>query len=216
MTYKWIGASEPARQWTLQERPPYLEADPRVSIGAVMRERRYGRTHLLWRDQRGNVVGAACFDGASAVSLALHYTASDSPYVERSAGELAFRLVWKGSEEHNKRPFAYCPRCPRHVDVLVLSQSCWACAKCHRLRNRTATLRNEVRWSERLAAIGEEEASSPDENGVAEQIFDAATPERIRLARRLNHKRVTANALYLVRVDAEWIPTPTLQVGTGP
>lgn len=195
--------------------PGYVEAYPRISVGAVFREGRAERTHLLWRDRSDLVVGAARVADTSREAVSLHYVADELPYADPSAGEVVLRLIWKGSRKDNARPFSCCPECPRHVDVLVLRERHWACACCHRLKHRSAVLREEVRWSERLADL-EAEISFGKPVAMREPVFRAKMEERDKLAERLNGKPVTANAECLARVSTEWIKTSALVMSPLP
>jgi hypothetical protein len=207
-----MGPQQDARRWTRREMPTYVEAYPRISIGAALREAGAGRAHLLWRDRGELVVGAACIEDQSRETVLLHYAADELPYAAESAGEVKLKLNWKGSRRDNARPFADCPQCPRHADVLVLRERCWACLGCHRLKYRSALLREEVRWSEHLADL-EAEISVGKLAGMREPAFRARVEERDHLARRLGGKPVTANSLYLTRISTEWITTPALVIG---
>lgn len=174
-----------------------------------MRVARAGRTHLLWRDRRDLVVGAAHVEVTARDALMLHYAVGEMPYGDESAGDLALRLVWKGSRPDNARPFAQCPKCPRHVDVLVLRDGRWACTRCHQLKHRSALLSEEVRCSERLADL-EAEIRIGKLAALRATALSAKINQRDDLAERLNGKPVTANALYLTRISTEWIKAPAL------
>ncbi|WP_445191810.1 hypothetical protein ACT009_14720 [Sphingomonas sp. Tas61C01] len=203
----WVEPRQAAQRWTWENKPGYIEAYPRISVGEVLREARAGRTHLLWRDRQHRAIGAASVEITSKEAVDLHYAADELPYSDESAGDLPLRLAWKGSLPHNKRPFAHCPKCSRSVDVLVLREGRWACTKCHKLIHRSALLSEEVRWSERLADV-EAEIGMGRPAASRTSAFAAKLVQRDDLLQRLAGKRITANVLYLTRISTEWIHTP--------
>lgn len=205
----WLGRQQDARRRSRFELPGYVEAFPRINVGAAIRKAGAGRSHLLWRDRHDLVIGAACVAVTAREAVSLHYAADELPYADASDGDVALRLIWKGSRRDNARPFACCPECPRHVDVLVHRERYWACAGCHQLKHRSAVLREEVRWSERLADL-EAEIRVGKPVAMREPVFRAKIDERDKLAERVSGKPVTANAECLARISTEWIKTPAL------
>ena len=194
----------PPRRWSLHHRPPFVEAYPTFSVGEAYRQAKKGADHLVWRDRDQIVTGAARACWASPQRLVVAFRIEERPYYDACSGELALDVTWKGSQENNRRPFAACPACGRHVDVLVHAKN-WCCAsKSHGLRHRSARLRDETRLSEALADL--EGAIKVDQAlGSTGKAHRARLEQRGVLLAKLGDRRPTANALHLTVVTTEWV-----------
>lgn len=193
------------RRWSLNDPPPFLEAYPTISVGAAYREGKQGRDHVVWRDDKRVITGAAQAIWNSPECLMLRYRIEERPYYDARSGEVGLSVVWKGSQENNRRPFVVCPRCGAHVDVLVHMGE-WLCGKTtrHGLKHRSACLSKEVRWSEKLAEL-EGQIAVAEALGTIGRTHQKHLAERDGLLARLNYRPVTANTLQLARVTTEWV-----------
>lgn len=199
-----ISLAPPRTRLSLENRPDYPEAYPRLSVGEADRRCRDGYDHLLWRDTKRIVAGAARATWTGRGELGLRYLVEEREYLEQAAGELTLRITWKGSQENNRRPFAACPECGRDVDVLVFHGR-WCCTGGrHGLRHRTARLSQEVRWSEELADL-EGAIAIAEAIGSSGKRLQAKVDQRDELLARLKHRTVTANVMQLARYTGEWV-----------
>lgn len=192
------------RRWSLHHRPPFVEAYPTFSVGEAHRQAKHGIDHLVWRDRNRIVTGAARACWLSPQRLVVTFGIEERPYYDACSGELALDVTWKGSLDNNRRPFAPCPACGRHVDVLVHAGD-WCCAsKAHGLRHRSARLPDDVRCSEALADL--EGAIEVDQAlGATGKAHRGRVEQRDALLAKLGDRRLTANALHLAVVTTEWV-----------
>jgi len=197
---------KPSRHGALSNRASrtYVEAFPRISIGAWLREASLGRSYLLWRDQRDRIAGAASLQRHDQASLVFAYCICDLVYEEESAGEQALRLKWKGSRADNRRPYAACPHCARDADTIVMVGTAWACGACHRLKNRSSKLRQEIRWSEEIATIQQRLDASMILLTSRRQRTDLEA-RRVELSTRLEGRRPHASLEYDVVLRPEYV-----------
>lgn len=191
------------RRWSLRDCPTFVEAYPALSIGEAHRQGRGGRAQLLWRNQKEHVTGAARIEWLGSDTLIVAYRIEEQTFLDEETGQISFDVIWKGSHDNNQRPFAACPLCRRHADIMVFV-GVWCCGTKHGLRHRSAQLRKEVRWSEALTDV-EGEIALDQHRGLAGGAHRARIAKRDLLIDRLGQRRVTANVLALAINTADWV-----------
>lgn len=194
------------REYGWGSKPPtYVEAYPVLNVAEARRAARSGRSMCFWRDGR-RLVAVATVDLAAGDRLTVRLAEPDLLLKQgiRPVGSYEFVVVYKGSQENNKRPLLICPACDRARSGLVLISRDWRCQECHGLHYRSALVGTVVRRAEKYARLARELKQLRLESRRADLIRRkrAEVAAALRKAGPLPHRE--ANGNYSTVVRSEW------------
>ena len=181
----------------------YVEAYPRLEIAAALKAAAKGQPGVVWRDERGEVIGGGIVACPGDRKLVLNYGLYETCRMQALAGRIELDIEYRKAGLYRHEPYAKCPSCNGLSKRPTLHKLTWACSSCQQLKNRSSMVGSVVRWSEQLETL-EARIGAGRPKHMQDHTYWALAARRDELTRKLHDRYREASACHSAVVTSEW------------
>jgi ribosomal protein L37AE/L43A len=182
---------------------PYVEAYPRIDIGAARAAAGRGRRAIEWRNQLGRSVGGAIVDFTAPDHMVARIVIGATRVFDEFREHLEIDIQYVPAGKFRERPQAVCRGCNKNKSIIALKRDIWLCMACQDLVNRSSLLSYECRITEAIEALDIEIGAGRSPN-KHQSSLDRAIAERKRLIAKLPRGRISASTNFMDFITSEW------------